>query len=195
MLSDLTVHLCVLDLWPFFGRKKQNPRSGCRPGVFWKTSLVATLVSQAACGVSGAPVAKPIPKEIIRCRHKRLRTRQRGARGTGLQHGQEVEAGGHGILQSDGRTILQAFAAWQASRLKPLPHATRAVEGALAAMAYRLITSRKRGVALSSIFRLLKSNRLRSASCEGCTFCNARNMISTRPGLLRSHSCSISLTT
>ncbi|MDT4885857.1 hypothetical protein FQZ97_1221440 [compost metagenome] len=56
-------------------------------------------------------------------------------------------------------------------------------------------TSRKRGVALSSIFRLVKSNRFRSASCDGATFCRARKMLSVRPGVLRSHSTSMSLTT
>ena len=44
----------------------------------------------------------------------------------------------------------------------------------------------KREAAVSSIFKLVKSNRLRSASCDGITFCRLRKILSVRPGVLRS---------
>ena len=43
----------------FEGPKKQNPRSGSRPGV--ENSLVGVPFEVGAGWVSGAPVAKPIP--------------------------------------------------------------------------------------------------------------------------------------
>src|SRR5471032_2307230 len=70
------------------------------------------------------------------------------------------------------------------SRASPLPQFVQ-----------RLTTLTKREAAVSSMRRLVKSNRLRSASCDGCTFCRLRKILSVRPGVLRSHSCSMSLTT
>ncbi len=152
-------------------RKTKNPRSGGRPGVRENVSGGGPVFS-GACGVSGAPVAKPV---AIKSRLAGSRRPQRKlTAGTGCTTGQ----GQHGNLHKETRPYCsRAFA------FKPpgaLFRRTRA--GADRAGVQRLSTSRKRGVALSSTRRLAKSNRLRSASCEGTTFCSARNMISVRPG-------------
>ena len=132
-------------------------------------------------------MAKPIPK-VITSGCNLLPTNDHGANGTGIDNVQGYRVQGHADLQK----MTEPYSAGTAAFNR---HGKRKWLARPGAPDYRLITSTKRGVALSSIRRLLKSNRLRSASCEGTTFCSARNMISVRPGDLRSHSCSISLTT
>ena len=59
VISDV-VHGVIPSINNVWGLKKQNPRSGSRPGVriLWQ----ATPKVVGAVWVSGAPVAKPIPK-------------------------------------------------------------------------------------------------------------------------------------
>ena len=67
--------------WKILGLKKQNPRSGSRPGV--EKSLVGDPFFMGAVWVSGAPVAKPIPKiktgRSAHVIHPGRRNRARGA--------------------------------------------------------------------------------------------------------------------
>src|SRR5690606_4664394 len=152
--------------------KKQNPRSGCRPGVFVKRCGRRPCVP-GACWVSDAGVAKPIPVEEVTGRCARTIAHRRAAGSEGSGSGGVIEHGGFSKTMSG-------------------PYCKDRSD---ASPTYRLMASMKRGVAESSIFSERKSYRLRSASCDGATFCSARNMTSVRPGLLRSHSWSISLTT
>src|SRR5690606_7330746 len=142
-------HRVFLVMWPSAGRKNKNPRSGGRPGVrkllWWRPCLLGRL------WVSGAPVAKPIPKKVIADRRDFLTTQRHAAQSTGVEGGQGKVAEGH-------------------IRLLNANHLT-ASSSRLQAAYHRLITSTKRGVASLSMRRLWKSNSLRSASCEGTTFC------------------------
>ena len=81
--------------------------------------------------------------------------------------------------------------------MKPTTGNTKTVGASLLPpnLCQRLTTLTNREAADSSILRLVKSNRLRSANCDGITFCRLRKMLSVRPGVLRSHSWSMSLTT
>src|SRR5690606_18059842 len=88
------------------GRKKQNPRSGGRPGAS-RNCLVATLVSRAPVGYQARSAAKPIP--IKRTGGRPCATAERGAASTGGQR-QRGEGMRHVNLQGMRATLLQPLA-------------------------------------------------------------------------------------
>src|SRR5690606_8123450 len=203
-VGAVSAHGVFLVLWPFFRPKNKNPGRVADRGC--ENCSGGDPACSGACGVSGAPVAKPIPEEVIADCRDFLATQRRGAQGTGVDGEQGSVAKGHvQLLNANNLNVSQRTLQAIGLRLRlserraelVRPRAARNMVDQMAEQVrpYRLITSTKRGVASLSMRRFWKSNSLRSASCEGTTFCNARNMISVRPGDLRSHSCSISLTT